>query len=72
MNYRSWIRKQALKKNLHGYAKNLENGKVVVMVASDEEEKIKKTCKQGSSRAKDNNITELEYNSIVKLGFEIR
>lgn len=75
VGYRSWIQKRALKQGLHGYAKNLKNGKVVVVVAGDNMEKVKKfkhLCEKGPSKAKVENVKVLEWNASVKAGFEIR
>ena len=75
VGYRAWIQKRALKQGLHGYAKNLKNGKVVVVVAGDNMEKVKKfkhLCEKGPSKAKVENVKVLEWNASVKAGFEIR
>lgn len=75
VGYRAWIQKRALKQGLHGYTRNLKNGNVVVVVASDSLDKVKKfkqICEKGPSRAKVEKVKELEWNASVKIGFEIR
>src|SRR5699024_5677445 len=55
VGYRAWVRRQAIKRNLHGYTRNLENGRVVVIVAGDDKKKVdnfKQICLKGSPRAK--------------------
>lgn len=75
VSYRAWIRRQAIRKGLHGYTRNLKNGRVVVVVGSHDKETVenfKKTCMKGPSRAKVKRVKELEWDSPIKLGFEIR
>lgn len=75
VGYRNWIKKQALKKGLHGYTRNLKNGKVVVVISSDDLDKInsfKNICSKGPKKAKVESIKELEWKSSLKIGFEIR
>lgn len=75
VGYRAWIRRQAVRKGLHGYTRNLKNGKVVVVVSSDNKEKLKNfkdICAQGSKRANVETVIELEWTGPIKIGFEIR
>lgn len=75
VGYRVWIRKQAIKKGLHGYTRNLSNGRVVVVVGSHDKkavENFRKTCSKGPAKAKVKSVKELEWKSPIKLGFEIR
>ena len=75
VGYRKWIKEQAVKQGLHGYTRNLSNGNVVVVVGSDNEEKLKKfkeLCKKGPKKAKVEQIKELDWTTPIKLGFEIR
>src|SRR5690625_1419197 len=75
VGYRAWIRRQAVRRGLHGYTRNLKNGRVVVVVGSHEQEKVKrfkKICAQGPARAQVKRVRELDWNSVIKLGFEIR
>lgn len=74
VNYRRWIRRQAVRRGLHGYTRNLKNGKVVVVVGGDEEKvkNFKKTCQKGSPRSKVEKVTELSWNRPIKVGFVIR
>lgn len=74
VSYRKWIRKQAIKHNLHGYTRNLSNGNVVVVVGGTRESVLnfKKVCEEGSPRSNVQQIRTLEWNNPIKLGFEIR
>lgn len=75
VGYRNWIKKQALKKGLHGYTRNLKSGKVEVVIYSDDLDKInsfKNICSKGPKKAKVEGIKELECKSSLKIGFEIR
>jgi D-alanine-D-alanine ligase-like ATP-grasp enzyme/acylphosphatase len=74
VGYRAWVRKQAIRQGLHGYTRNLENGRVVVVVGGNEKAvgDFKKMCQKGPARAKVKRVKELEWESPIKLGFEIR
>jgi len=75
IGFRNWIRKEARKRELHGYTRNLRNGKVVVVVASEDESQVnsfKKVCKKGPNRAKVDNIAEYVWDKQIAIGFEIR
>lgn len=74
VNYRKWIRKQAVRKNLHGYTRNLNNGNVVVVVGGVEKDvkSFRNICAKGPKRAIVKDVEELEWSGPVKLGFEIR
>jgi D-alanine-D-alanine ligase-like ATP-grasp enzyme/acylphosphatase len=75
VGYRKWIRKQAIAKGLHGYTRNLNNGKVVVVVAGVEKnivDEFKKTCYEGPVRAKVSDIQEYLWDKQIRVGFEIR
>src|SRR5699024_9189289 len=53
VNYRTWIRRQAVQLDLHGYAQNRNNGDVHVVVSgsNDNVTELKKLCKKGSKKA---------------------
>lgn len=75
VGYRNWIRRQAGKYNLHGYTRNLKNGSVVVVVASNEKDKVnefKNICYKGPRNAKVTNVREYDWHTQIKSGFEIR
>lgn len=75
VGFRKWIRREALKRNLHGYVRNLRNGKVVVVVGSDNKKLVddfKNICLQGPPKAKVDNIQEYVWDTQMKVGFEIR
>ncbi|GAB3058644.1 acylphosphatase [Virgibacillus ainsalahensis] len=74
VGYRSWIRKKATVWELHGYAKNLANGDVEVVVASEDEEKVKKfkkMCARGPKKAKVKEVKNYSWNKEIKMGFEL-
>ena len=75
VGYRNWVRKRALKQNLHGYARNLKNGKVVVVVGSEDQDKVdrfKDVLYKGPLKAEVKSIEEYTWDKQLKLGFEIR
>lgn len=74
VGYRNWIRTRAVKQGLHGYTRNLKDGKVVVVVGGNEKEvkDFKKVCERGPKRAEVKEVTELDWDQSIKLGFEIR
>src|SRR5690625_1797509 len=75
VGYRNWIRGQALKQNFNGYTRNLNNGKVVVVVAHENQGSVaafKEICHEGSARAEVEEVQEYNWDSQIKLGFEIR
>lgn len=74
VNYRAWIRNQAKKRSLYGFVRNLDDGKVKVVVASQNNEKLaefKKLCYKGPEKAIVDDIVENEYNYSLPLIFEI-
>lgn len=75
VGYRKWIRREALKRNLHGYTENLEDGDVVVVVTStspDDVREFKSVCLQGPSKAEVKEVEVYDWNAPVKIGFEIK
>lgn len=75
VGYRQWVRRWAINNGVHGYVRNLKNGRIVIVAASDKKEKLsdlKKICFSGPSRARVENVKELSWNRQIKLGFEIR
>lgn len=75
VNYRNWIKREARRQNLNGYVRNLRNGKVVVVVGSDDEKKVdsfKDICFRGPYRAKVVDVQEYIWDNQVKIGFEIK
>lgn len=75
VGYRRWVRREARKKRLHGYVKNLKDGKVKVVVGSHNQtliRKFKEVCYTGSRRSSVENIKEYDWNSELNVGFEIR
>lgn len=75
VGYRNWIKRKALSQNLHGYTKNLKNGKVVVVVSSPNKEDVdrfKNICSQGPTKAEVRKVTEYSWDKPLKVGFEIK
>ena len=75
VGYRKWIRKQAIAKGLHGYTRNLNNGKVVVVVGTVDRNAVddfKQVCYEGPSKAEVTEIQEYLWEKQIKVGFEIR
>lgn len=74
VGYRKWIKKEALKQHLHGFVKNLKNGKVMIVVAGKNEEQVKKfrdLCNTGSKKAKVEDVKRRCWEKPIKAGFEI-
>lgn len=74
VGYRNWVRKKALEYGLYGYAQNLNNGTVDVVVAGTEEnvQKFKEVTKLGPPKSKVEDVTETQWNKPVKVGFEVK
>lgn len=75
VGYRNWIRKQAQNQGLHGYTRNLNNGKVVVVAASTDKNKVASfydICMKGSPRAKVEHVEVYDWDRQVRVGFEVR
>src|SRR5699024_947177 len=73
VGFRNWVRKEARKRNLHGYVRNLNNGKVVVVVGDDDDKKVnnfKKLCSQGPRKAKVLNVQGYTWYKQIKVGLE--
>ncbi|ART78083.1 Cyanophycin synthetase [Sutcliffiella horikoshii] len=74
VGYRKWVMKKAISLKLNGYAKNLKNGDVLVVVSgpSDNLEKMRKTLDKTSPKdATVKNVTEKSYSKPIKIGFTI-
>ena len=75
VGYRIWAENNAIREGLHGYARNLKNGDVVVVVAGLDKYKVdnfKHLCYDGPERAKVKNVREYVWNKRIKIGFEIK
>lgn len=75
VGYRLWAERTAVKKRLHGYARNLENGDVVVVVGGTDKSKVadfKALCYEGPTRAEVKEIKEYSWRKRIKIGFEIK
>src|SRR5699024_2844673 len=67
-DYRSWIRLEALKNNLHGYIEELNDQKVQIIVASENEKKVqgfKTVCMEGLRETENHDVIEKEYTKPV-------
>lgn len=75
VGYRQFIRKKAIQNGLHGFAKNLKNGDVEVLVGGSSKDTIKEfkqICLKGSERSKVEEVKETNWEGFIKLGFEIK
>ncbi|QDI91608.1 hypothetical protein EPH95_10885 [Salicibibacter halophilus] len=75
VGYRKWIKYRALRRSLHGYAKNLKNGSVEVVVAGAKERAVnnfKDLCLEGPAKAEVEQITEEEWDKPIKMGFYMK
>src|SRR5699024_1654157 len=75
VGYRIWAENNAIREGLHGYARNLKNGDVAVVVGGLEKEKVdscKHLCFEGPKRSKVNKIREHVWKKGIQIGFEIR
>lgn len=74
VNYRVWIRNQAKKRSLYGFVQNLDDGRVRVVVSSQNKKDVlsfKEICSKGPYAANVENIIEGEYDLPIPLNFEI-
>lgn len=74
VGFRNWIRRVAVRKGLHGYARNIGNNKVAVIVGGNEKnvKELRESCEKGPSKAQVTEVSEFKWNHSIKLGFEIR
>jgi D-alanine-D-alanine ligase-like ATP-grasp enzyme/acylphosphatase len=74
VGYRKWVMMKAIGWKLNGYAKNLQNGDVLVVVSGPKAnlEKMRKALHNTSPKAAIvQNVTEKSYIKPIKIGFEI-
>lgn len=77
VGYMSYIRRQALKRNLHGYVRKIERNSIEVIVSGEDKavlENFNKICNRGSKKSKVESVEETEFsveNKTLKLGFQI-
>ncbi|PYZ92547.1 hypothetical protein CR194_12825 [Salipaludibacillus keqinensis] len=74
VGYRKWIKREALKRDLHGLAKNEADGSVSVVIASPDKKavnKFKKVCMEGPETAEVTEILEQEWTKPIRLGFRM-
>src|SRR5690625_2136531 len=74
--YMNWIRLQALKSGMIGYAKTISDGRIEVAVISkvqNDVNEFKKVCLKGSKKSKVEKVMEQDWelDSPLKIGFEI-
>lgn len=73
--YRLWIKRQALLRNMHGYAIDLDNGDVEVVVSSSDENEVTNfvdVLKEGNGRQVIHNIKEEPWDKPVQIGFQTK
>ncbi|MBT2599380.1 acylphosphatase [Oceanobacillus sp. ISL-74] len=74
VGFRKWIRREAIRANLHGYTQNLANDKVEVVVANEDMKKVnafQKKCGEGPKKAKVETVESYNWEDGIKVGFEI-
>lgn len=74
VGYLAWIKRQALSRRMHGFAENLSNGDVVIVVAGMNQQEIddfKEVCLQGNDKSEVTGVNEQHWDYPVKIGFEI-
>jgi len=78
VGYMNWIKRQALRKGLHGHVKKIKGGKLEIIVFGNNEEKLiafKDLCYKGSKQSEVTFVEELKVQNankpVVKIGFEI-
>ncbi len=75
VGYRVWAERNAIREGLHGYARNLKNGDVVVVVGGTDKnrvEKFKDLCFEGPRRAQVSAIKDYVWEKRIRIGFEIK
>ncbi|WP_059102764.1 acylphosphatase [Shouchella shacheensis] len=73
--YRQWIKKQALRRKMHGYAKLLANGNLEVVVAGKKKgavDKFKQMLIDGKENITVEEISEEDWDKPLKMGFQLR
>ena len=73
--YRRYVQKHAIKLGLNGYTKNLKNGDVLIVAASEKLDALKEfitICYEGPEKAKVNEIIEEDWEKQINIGFEIK
>ncbi|WP_147803694.1 acylphosphatase [Alkalicoccus halolimnae] len=72
VGYRAWIKREALLRELHGYARNEADGSVTVVVCHPNKKKVnnfKKVVIEGPAKAEVEEILEEEWTKPVRVGF---
>lgn len=75
VGFRRWARNEAISNGLHGYTRNLNNGKAVVVVGGTDREVVdefKDICRQGPDRANVEDVQDYIWDKQIRVGFEIR
>jgi D-alanine-D-alanine ligase-like ATP-grasp enzyme/acylphosphatase len=74
VGYRRWVQRKAISMKLHGFAENLKNNSVLVVIAGKKEDIVEFDDfihKESPSRAKVKRIKENEWVTAVNVGFEV-
>ena len=74
VGYISYIKRQAIKNNIHGYIKHLNKETVELVISSPNLNKLNnfiKYIKQGSKKSTVKNISKEHYDKLVKIGFHV-
>lgn len=79
VGYLSWIRRQALTKNLHGSIKKINKNKIKIDVIGTDKNMIEEffnICEKGSKKSRVENVSSVDkkinQNEVFKLGFKIK
>ncbi|SFB27436.1 D-alanine-D-alanine ligase [Lentibacillus halodurans] len=74
VGYKVWIKRQALLRRMHGFAEDIEDGSISIVVAGTDENAInefKNVCLEGNPKSEVSNVTEEPWDAPLKIGFEI-
>src|SRR5699024_5215725 len=74
VGFRTWAKKQALGRDLHGNIENLKDGRVRIRVMGTDQEQLdsfEASCHSGPRRAKVEEVEVNEWNKPLQIGFEL-
>src|SRR5699024_1610862 len=73
VGFRTWAKKQALDRDLHGNVENLKDGRVRIRVMGTDQEQLESfeaSCHSGPRRAKVEEVEVNEWDKPLQIGFE--
>ncbi|MFC3039736.1 acylphosphatase [Virgibacillus xinjiangensis] len=74
IGYKVWIKRQAMQRRMHGFAEDLDDGVISIVIASTDKQAVddfKQVCLEGNNKAKVENVEVEEYDLPVQIGFHI-